>query len=232
MTEIESAMDFLNACTSKTRREILRWLRARYAVHPLEREFGTSAEVILEAIARSSDLSKRGVRGLIAEAIFKIEIVDREPGLEDVTPEGNHAFDFLLRTGGSQISVQVKMQRLRDGQPMWASEGYRALSSDFFVVETQRTRGGRDPGTGEDTRPYRFGEFDILAVSMQPSTGDWSSFMYTVANWLLPRPDEATKLLKFQPIPKEPDGYWTDSLVTCIKWCRAGEQRQIKGRSD
>ena len=32
--------------------------------------------------------------------------------------------------------------------------------------------------TGLATRPYRFGEFDILAVSMHPSTNDWNRFMY------------------------------------------------------
>lgn len=40
----------------------------------------------------------------------------------------------------------------------------------MYVVETPRTRGGKDLTSGEDTRPYRYGEFDILAVSMHPST--------------------------------------------------------------
>lgn len=34
---------------------------------------------------------------------------------------------------------------------MLASEGYRSLLSDMYVVETQRTRGGKDSTSGEDT---------------------------------------------------------------------------------
>jgi len=77
------------------------------------------------------------------------------------------------------------MQRLKAHLPMMANEGYRILSADKFVVETQRTRGGKDKKSNSDTRPYHFGEFDILAVSMQPSTGNWNEFLYTVSSWLL-----------------------------------------------
>jgi len=42
---------------------------------------------------------------------------------------------------------------------MWASQAYRFLPKDMYVVETQRTRGGSNRLTGGSTRPYRFGEF-------------------------------------------------------------------------
>jgi hypothetical protein len=77
-------------------------------------------------------------------------------------------------------------------------------------------RGGKDTKTGEDTRPYRFGEFDILAVSMHPSTRDWGIFMYTVADWLLPRPGDKQLMLKFQPVGKIPDDRWTANLEEAI----------------
>lgn len=53
------------------------------------------------------------------------------------------------------------------------------------MTETQKTRTDND-GDGEKTRPYRYGEFDVLAVSMQPSTGKWDRYMYTLGRWLLP----------------------------------------------
>jgi hypothetical protein len=53
---------------------------------------------------------------------------------------------------------------------MWAREAYRFLPGDMYIVETQRTRRGSDKKTRDSTRPYRFGEFDLLAVAMYPST--------------------------------------------------------------
>lgn len=74
-----------------------------------------------------------------------------------------------------------------------------------YVAETKRTRGGVDSGTGQKTRPYRFGEVDILAVCLQPSTGNWKSFMYTVGDWLLPRPDDPTLFQVLQPVATAPN---------------------------
>ena len=97
----------------------------------------------------------------------------------------------------------------------------------MYVVETQRTRGGKDATTQEDTRPYRFGEFDILAVSMHPSTNNWADFMYTVADWLVARPENSNLLLKFQPVARTPNDVWTDSFETCVAWFCSKERRKI-----
>lgn len=202
------------------------WLRTRYPIHKLEREWRVPAEVILEAIARSPDLSQRGVRGLIAEAYFDQVVSTAVQGWEKDTPEGNHAFDCVLRRGGERVRIQVKSQRKKAQRPMLASEAYKRLSPDKFVVETQRTRAGTD-AEGQSTRPYRFGEFDLLAVNMEAATGDWTQFRYTVESWLLPRLDEPTQLLKFQPVPLAPNDDWTDHLGTAIGWLLSGKARRI-----
>ncbi len=119
------------------------------------------------------------------------------------------------------------MQRQKEHQPLMANKALKILPEGKYVVETQRTRGGKDLRTGANTRPYRFGEFDILAVSMHPSTNNWDSFRYTVAYWLLPMPTNKKMLLKFQPVSIEPDEDWTDDLLTCIKWLRAGKRKTI-----
>jgi hypothetical protein len=106
-------------------------------------------------------------------------------------------------------------------------KGPRAASGRKYVVETQRTRGGKDVLTGEATRPYRFGEFDILAVSMHPSTNDWDSFMFTVGNWFVPRPAAPTQLEVYQPVSMSPDEDWTDDLLTSIGWFRSGLTKTI-----
>lgn len=229
MTSIEEIKRQIEATSQEERTAIFQWLRGSHSIHPLETEFGAPAEVILEAISRSSDLTKRGIRGIIAEAAFKVNVLGNLTGWREDTPAGDHSYDFLLKRGERTVSIQVKMQRLKAHRPMTANEGYRRLSEDYYVVETQRTRGGKDVSTGEDTRPYRFGEFDILAVSMHPSTGKWEDFRYTVGSWLIPHFENEKLLLKFQPVPAGVDADWTDSLETCIKWFLDGTRKTIKG---
>ncbi|WP_165671908.1 hypothetical protein [Metapseudomonas otitidis] len=211
--------------SDEERDKLFQFLRSQSRIHPLEDEFNAQAEVILEAISRGSDLTKRGIRGIIAEASFKVEVLDKLVGWRDVTPPGDLPFDFKIIDSVGPIGIQVKMQRKKDQRPMMANEGYRVLSADKYVVETQKTRGGKKGE--ENTRPYRFGEFDILAVSMHPATNDWSQFRYTVANWLLPDFKDPSCILKFQPVPQCRNTEWTDSLEECIGWFRSGRRHTI-----
>jgi len=111
---------------------------------------------------------------------------------------------------------------------MWAREAYRFLPGDRYVVETQRTRRGSDKRTGGSTRPYRFGEFDLLAVAMYPSTGEWNTFMYTVADWLLPGRTDPAEILKFQPVATLPNDDWTSDFHTAVGWLRSSLQKKIR----
>jgi hypothetical protein len=61
----------IDRSTERERTLILDYLRQRLPLHPLEEEWGTTAEAILTAIARSSDLTQRGIRGILAEATLK-----------------------------------------------------------------------------------------------------------------------------------------------------------------
>src|SRR5262249_1495624 len=206
-------MELLEECSSEERREIFNHLRKEFPIHSLEADLNTQAEVILEAMARSSDLTMRGIRGIIAEAAFLVDVLQKMEGWEIEEIIGDAPYDFLISDSLGQIRIQVKMQRRVRGVPL--------VRGEKFVVETQRTRTGKD-ATGGATRPYRFGEFDILAVSLHPSTKDWTRFMYTVGTWLRPRNNDATLLDVFQPIPQHPNQDWTDSLRECIDWLRSG----------
>src|SRR5262249_9681681 len=149
-------------------------------------------------IQRGGVLALRMIRGVIAQTIFSMEIVEYLVGWSDITPQEDLPYDFLLEDGVGVVRVQVKLQRSEAHLPMLrkSMRGYWSSLTDMYVVETQRTRGGIDKKTGAPTRPYRFGEFDILAVSMYPSTNEWVRFMYTVSNWLIPSPTNATEILK------------------------------------
>lgn len=227
MSEIEQINHLLTLCSPVQRRQIFLHLREEFPIHPLEAKLNTEAEIILEAIQRSGGLTLRMMRGVIAEAAFEIEVVERLNGWSNVTPPGDLPYDFLLEDAQGAVRVQVKLQRSLSHRPMWAREAYRFLPVDMYVVETQRTRRGSDR-SGGSTRPYRFGEFDLLAVAMHPSTNEWNTFMYTVADWLLPGRTDPAELLKFQPVASAPGEDWTDDFRQAAQWFRSGIRKKIR----
>jgi len=227
MADIEQIKHLLSLCSPAQRQEIFQYLREEFPIHPLEVELNTEAEIILEAIQRSGGLTLRMIRGVIAEAAFEVEVVERLQGWRNVTPQGDLPYNFLLDDGQGAVRVQVKLQRSLAHRPMWAREAYRFLPGDMYVVETQRTRRGSDKKTGGSTRPYRFGEFDLLAVAMYPSTGEWNTFMYTVADWLLPGRTAPSEMLKFQPVATLPNDDWTNDFHTAVGWLRSTLQKKI-----
>lgn len=220
----EAVKILLEQCTDDEKRIIAEHLKVFVPKHNLEKLWNVDAEVIMTAVERSPDLTQRGVRGIIAEAVFASRMMSHPPkGWRAVPIEGNFAYDSLLENGESKASIQVKLQRRQKGEAMKARKEY----PDHWVVEVQKTRGGTNRVTGEATRPYRFGEFDILAVNMHPSTGKWESFMYTVGAWLLPRKDDAKLIEIFQPMSPVRNADWTDRLEECLDWHFSGKKRTI-----
>jgi hypothetical protein len=226
---LEAAKRLLNRCTDEERVMLLEYLRERLPRHPIEQEWSVGSEIILSAISRSSDLTKRGVRGIIAEAIFERNVLGKLNTWEGVSFVDDRPYDFLIRSKIAErreVRIQVKLQRMRRQQPMLASQANRHYPADMYVAEVQKTRGGIDLQTNEETRPYRFGEFDVLAVNMHPSTRDWNRFLYTVSDWLIPRNPNTALIEIFQPVSFLPNDCWTDDLETCLRWFSAGQQRK------
>ena len=223
MSELTAEISrLIDGSSEEERRLILQYLRERLPLHPLEQSWGTTAEAILTAIARSSDLTQRGIRGILAEATFEKSILPQVEagGWKAATILGDQAYDFLLANDATEVRIQVKLQRRQLGVPKEYSARSRSLlkcpTGTMYVVEVQKTRSGEKNGL--KTRPYRFGEFDILAVNLHPSTGDWKRFIYTVGTWLLPRAADPELIEIFQPVPDRADDYWTADLNQCIDW--------------
>lgn len=230
MSHVERVKQWLARCSPAQREEIFRHLRHEFAIHPLETALHTKAEIILEAIHRAGGLTLRMMRGVIAEAAFEVEVVDRLKKWEKLPRVGDPPYDFHLTDGRGDVRVQVKLQRSKGGEPWLANvarKAFRSLPAAVYVVETWRTRGGKDKATGRATRPYRFGEFDLLAVCMSPVTKRWDVFMYTVANWLLPDPSNATEIFKYQPVAGTPNDDWTDDFVRAVRWFRSSRRKTI-----
>ena len=96
----------------------------------------------------------------------------------------------------------------------------------MFVVEVQKTRTGKSR-QGDNTRPYKFGDFDILAVNMHPSTENWQDFRYTIGAWLLPRQEDPNLIQIMQPVAALSDKYWTASLSECLDWYEEGASKTL-----
>ena len=227
MGNIQDVYRLLDSLTADQRRNVFAHLRKEFPIHPLEQRVSTQAEVILEAFDRAGPFTFRMFRGVIAEAAFALEVVDQLEGWSDVTPAGEHPFDFQLRDDVGQVKVQVKLQRSEGSQPLVTGRQRRdGLPADMFIVETDKSRKGTD-ASGNSTRGYRFGSFDILAVSLFPSTLDWSRFRYTLERWLWPRPGDAEWIYKYQPVAREPNNDWTDDFETAVEWFRSGLEKRI-----
>jgi hypothetical protein len=219
MTKRDEVIQLLEQCSPEERLEVFRYLRKSIPIHAIEAKLNTTAEIILEAIDRSNDITLRGVRGIISEVAFLIEVLAKFEGWKVIENVGDAPYDFLIEDGVGPVNIQVKMQRKQAGNPL--------IRKGKFVVEVQRTRTGVNSVTGRPTRPYRFGEFDILAVSMQPSSNEWNEFVYTVGAWLLPRAKDSELIQVMQPIPTEANEDWTDDLNTAIEWFRSGTTKTI-----
>lgn len=113
------------------------------------------------------------------------------------------------------------------------------LPTNNYLVEVQRTRTGKrkvkTEGGSVDveealTRPYKFGAFDILAVSLWPSTKDWTKFRYTVGNWLVPHATDKSLMATFQPVAMSPNSHWTDDFSQVVAWLRSNQQNTVFAR--
>lgn len=223
MPNVQSMKELIDQCSPEDRQSIFDHLRSGCVIHPLEREWHAPAEMILDAIAQSTDLTQRGVKGVIADRAFHNLIVPRltQAGWTSMPIVGDAMYDADLSRDGRRVTVQVKMQRRQNGAPMVRP----ANGEPHWVVEVQKTRSGQD-SEGASTRPYAYGNFDILAVNLYASCNDWSSYVYTVANWLRPRTDE--RLIEvMQPVSQAPSEFWTADFDEAVDWLERGEQRRL-----
>jgi hypothetical protein len=230
---VEELTTLILALPERERALVLENIQKSLPRHPTEVRLKADSRTLLEAIARANDFSIRGIEGIIAEAVFAIDILPGLKGWSEHAKPADAPFDFLLRRQArvGDVRLQFKMQRREKHVPLMASGAakrrWRSLDT-FFVVEVQKTRGGKT-ASGKKSRPYRFGEFDLLAVSLGASTGYWGDVAFTVANWLLPTESEPDAIRTLQPVnPAESDD-WTRSFERAIEWLDSRKQRTIEG---
>lgn len=238
LTNLNDLKRLLTGLPEPDRREIMAAIKSTLPKHEVEERLFASSDQLLEALSRAPSLTIRMIRGIIAEAAFATDVL---PNLKARWSErklqGDLPYDFLLVPKTEEqseldafdlrkVRIQVKMQRSENGVPKRLNS--LPKNSAFFldpvyVVEVQRTRTGTKNGVR--TRPYRFGEFDVLAVSLGPMTKRWSDFVYTPENWLLPDQRDHNVIKTMQPIALSDRDVWTPDLEECIGWKTEGKSR-------
>jgi hypothetical protein len=224
---LASIRQLLKQCSPEEQQALFDELRQRHRIHELENVINAPAEVILDAIHRAPEITLRNLRGVIADAAFNPYAARTlsQHGWRDTTPTGNHAYDYQLSDDVSDITIQVKLQRSKAGAPLVEKGAKYGFLGQVFIVEPQRTRTGTD-NNNNATRLYRYGDFDILAVCMYPSTQEWHHFMFTLQKWLLPnrrRNNQPGEIAPLQPVSMQPDEFWTDDFTVAAQWLRTND---------
>jgi hypothetical protein len=132
----ESVKILMERLTASELQALTSYLRSKLPKHALEAKWGISYELILDAIYRSQDIVQRGVRGVIAEAVFEARVLPAIKGWHSVPVVGDLPYDFNIKrdSDGREIKIQVKLQRTQKGAPLTRS----LFGPDTFVVEVQK----------------------------------------------------------------------------------------------
>jgi excisionase family DNA binding protein len=94
---IEKIKASLDALGPGEVRELLDHIKSRIGPHPVEAEIGAPADLILETLWVSGELTKRMFRGMISEASFSLHVVSKLKGWEVLPIVGSVPYDFHLR---------------------------------------------------------------------------------------------------------------------------------------
>lgn len=244
MSDLDEVKRLLDKMDEQQKRKALAYLRSLLPPHPVEERLMISAEGMLDALDRAGDFTVRMIRGVFAEAAFATDVL---PTISDrwrlVPTPGDPPYDFLLTDvppdteppeglAHPTVRLQVKMQRSEGKTPLFANQVWTTRvkwPATHYVVELQKSRKGERKG--QSTRPYRFGEFDLVAVSLGPARGRWSAFTYTVARWLIPDPTDEKNILLYQPVAPEDNDCWTSDFDRVVEWLRSGVERRIDGET-
>jgi len=166
----ESVKALIDGLAPKELHSLASYLRSKLPRHPLEEKWHISYELILDAIFRSQDIVQRGVRGVIAEAVFDANVLPTINGWRSVPPVGDLPYDFKIRrdTDQREVTIQLKLQRKESGLPL----SRKRFGPNTFIVEVQKTRTGIKRRKTADrispeaapvkTRPYQFGISTLL----------------------------------------------------------------------
>lgn len=173
--------------------------------HPLERDLNASASDILSAIQKGFRAIV-DVKGKLAEFFFnkQLEGLRRARVIEEFTwSDKDGQPDFFVRFRGRQLRIECKNIRSKE----------LFKTPPAYKVELQKTRNSKD---GTNTRGYKHGEFELLAVCLFNHTGKWE-YLYVCTKRLERRGDQREFLKIMQKVPFTATGPWKATLLEALK---------------
>ena len=143
-------------------------------IHPLEQEFGLTAQELLDAINRRFR-AKATLEGAVAEVHLGKhikELVERGTiaRFEEHDIDGYPDYTIWL-PGKRGRSYRIECKNIRNTHEAYKKGGEVVA----FKVETQKTRTSKGDLS---SRYYGFNQFEILAVCLGKKTRNWRQFMY------------------------------------------------------
>lgn len=180
-------------------------------MHPLEKEYGLSANQLLDALSKRFR-AKVTLEGAVAEeqlalhiqSTVKLGVIEK---YEEHDVDGHPDFSIWLPNKKNAILVECKNVRNHN-------EAYRESGKIVaYKVETQKTRtSNNDPSS----RFYGVNQFDILGVCLGKKTGNWSDFLFIKTKHLSRHKNFSEKLSVMHRVPLKGDsaelGNWYGSL--------------------
>jgi hypothetical protein len=141
--------------------------------HPLEDEYGLSADELLDAINRRFR-AKVTLEGAVAEVHLRKYIQDAVASgqlerFEEHDQDGYPDFSIWLPGVGEPLRVECK--NVRNSEQAYRSKGQVVA----YKVETQKTRTSNND---KSSRFYGFDEFEVLAVCLGKKTHAWKQFVF------------------------------------------------------
>jgi hypothetical protein len=192
-------------------------------------QWKSHAQTVLAAV-RASHPTRRGVQGAIAAAFFENSAVPAVSAAGWALAPGGHrpdSFRFAIGKEGRVVRVLIAALQVEAGKPVRQIAEQR---EPFYVAQLPKrssrvrlvTNAGKTRAAGEAHAPGAQGwstsEFDVLAVSLQPLTRQWSDFTYKLAGALKPSASNAALVENLQPVSLDASRGWTNDLLTCLGW--------------
>jgi len=166
-------------------------------IHPLEEEFGLTAQELLDAINRRFR-AKVTLEGAVAEVHLGKHIKELSSrGLiarfEEHDRDSYPDYTIWL-PGRPDKGYRIECKNVRDKDEAY-KKGGEIL---FYKVETQKTRTSR---ADRNSRFYGYDQFEVLAVCLGKKTHNWRQFMYIQTKDLLKHSKYRGKMAVMHPVP-------------------------------
>jgi hypothetical protein len=191
-------------------------------------QWKSEAQTVLAAV-RASHPTRRGVKGAIAAAFFESSALPAAMQAGWLRASGNHRPDplrFAIERDGLIVRVLFGVLQVEAGKPVRRTSQQREPS--YVVQLPRRPRARVVKSTGEmktaeapswqGERGWSLADFEVLAVSLQPLTRQWSDFRYTLSGWLMPSRSNTAFVENLQTVSLDASGGWTNDLLTSLAW--------------